>query len=471
MMKRIASVPTKAVSLAAGLFFILAVLQPLSAQVSEYQRLAFQKEQPAIYLDVLPLPGDDGTSLQLTTIFRISNNFLPFRKLDDSSRNDEFFSTSKLNIEVFKSPRKGLKPDKQIDVEGLQSVGRSTWSDTAYAATYERTQSNTLGLNGAMQVQVQPGNYTYLMQLNQDQSKNTRNSRTRNIHLSPYNKQKSGNIILGSKIDNPENPSQINLINRGNNVIYGEDFYALIHIPNYEEGAGYQLQIDRVERSKDDTTQIGQVLNQKITTADIHQNIQPKLANNGDELSLDLKSNKNAGHTYALLRIPNKKFPNSTYRLQVTAEGASQPTASGIFQSYWSDIPTSLLSLDVAIDMLRFITDDETIDKIDDGSDRERERKFREFWKQKDPTPDTEFNELQAEYYSRIDYTYENFGSQNTLGFNTDRGRIYINYGPPNDTKRTFPTDGATTEVWTYDNRKFVFKATSGFGDFKLVSK
>ncbi|NIT58652.1 MAG: GWxTD domain-containing protein, partial [Aliifodinibius sp.] len=78
--------------------------------------------------------------------------------------------------------------------------------------------------------------------------------------------------------------------------------------------------------------------------------------------------------------------------------------------------------------------------------------------------------ELMAEYYRRIDHAYKKFTTENTIGFNSDRGEIYIKYGPPNDINRKFPKNGATTEIWTYPDRIFVFKATTGFGDFKLIS-
>ena len=450
--------------------FCMSSVQPVQAQFSEYERLAFQKNSPNIYIDVFSLPGDSENSLKLTTIFHISNNFLSFRKNRNLPDNQSFFSTSKLNIEVFKAPEKGLRPTKQVDVDGLTSVGRATWSDTAYAATYEQTQAPNQGLNGSMQVEVEPGYYTYLLQLNQDQSKHTRNSSTRNIHVPSYNKQHRNNIINVKKIDDADNPSKLTLFNMGNNITYAEDFYAFIHMPGYDESTTYSLEIDRIKTDKDDTTQINQVLKQDISASSIHQNVHPKMSSTKNEIALKLNK-KEGAYTYALVKIPNKKFPNAMYRMSVKGKNNEKPIAQSTFQSYWSEIPTSLLSLDIAIDMLRFITDKNTIDKIDDGSDRARERKFREFWKEKDPTPDTEFNELQTEYYNRIDYAYDNFGSENILGFNSDRGKVYINYGPPNDTKRTFPTDDATTEVWIYNNQRFIFKATSGFGDFKLVSK
>lgn len=451
------------------LIMLAASTRPGMAQLSEYERLAFRKNSPRVFVNVFTLPGESADELKLTTVFNLSYNFLPFKKLNNSQRKEEYFSSASLNIEVFESPEKGLERDEQVDIEDLEPVGRAAWEDTAYAATYEATKSNAQGLIGSMQVDVSPGYYTYLLQLSQQDQQQKRNSRTQNIHVMAYDNQKRDNIILGKAVDNDDNPSQMTLFTKGNNVTYAKDFYALIPLSNADKINNYSLSIDRLNIDEEDTTVTGQVLESDVPTETIIPNIHPRLqqSDNNLLLSFDQKSDT---YTYALIRIPNSKFPNALYRMQVKS-GNSQIVAEKVYQSYWSDIPTSLLSLDIAIDMLRYMADKETVKQIDRGSDAERERKFREFWKKRDPTPETEFNELQAEYYRRIDYAYENFGSQNTLGFNSDRGKVYINYGPPNDIKRTFPTDGATTEVWTYNNRKFVFKATSGFGDFKLVSQ
>ncbi len=456
------------------LFFSLFIggsLQPLVAQTSEYERLAFQNKQPNIYVDVFSLPGESTDEVKLTAIFQLSYNFLPFKKLQQSStRSEEFLSAAELNLEVFKSPEKRLKPDEQIDVNGLESVGRDTWKDTAYAADYTQTQSRTKGLAGSMQVDLKPGYYTYLLQLNREDQTKSLNSRTRNIRVSPYSSENPNGIILAKDVDSMQNPGRLTLINMGNNVTYGDDFYAFIHLPDFDDEKTYSLLVDRVEASEKDTTQINRLVEREISADELLQNMRPRLENGSNGVALSLEEQAN-DYTYALIKIANSQFPNAVFRLNVTAENASRPVASGIFRSNWEDIPTGLLSLDVAIDLLKFITDEEKINKIDDGSDRDRERKFRDFWKSKDPTPETEFNELQAEYYRRIDHAYEKFGSQNILGFNSDRGEVYINYGPPSDVNRTFPTDGATTEVWSYPSGKFVFKATSGFGDFQLVSK
>ena len=73
-------------------------------------------------------------------------------------------------------------------------------------------------------------------------------------------------------------------------------------------------------------------------------------------------------------------------------------------------------------------------------TDEEREQFIEQFWLRRDPTPDTIENEFKEEHYRRIAYTNENFAS-GIPGWKTDRGRIYITYGPP-DEKETHPSGG-----------------------------
>src|SRR5215813_6981131 len=73
-------------------------------------------------------------------------------------------------------------------------------------------------------------------------------------------------------------------------------------------------------------------------------------------------------------------------------------------------------------------------------TDEEREQFIEQFWLRRDPTPDTIENEFKEEHYRRIAYANEQFAS-GIPGWKTDRGRIYITYGPP-DEKETHPSGG-----------------------------
>jgi GWxTD domain-containing protein len=75
------------------------------------------------------------------------------------------------------------------------------------------------------------------------------------------------------------------------------------------------------------------------------------------------------------------------------------------------------------------------------ATDDERERFIEEFWRRRDPDPDTDENEFKEEYYERIAYANEHFAS-GIPGWKTDRGRIWIMYGKP-DERETHPMGGS----------------------------
>ena len=85
-------------------------------------------------------------------------------------------------------------------------------------------------------------------------------------------------------------------------------------------------------------------------------------------------------------------------------------------------------------------------------TDDEREQFIKQFWIRRDPTPGTPENEFREEHYRRIAYANEHFSSA-IPGWKTDRGRIYITYGPP-DQLEDHPADGTTFSVpyqrWRY---------------------
>ncbi len=66
------------------------------------------------------------------------------------------------------------------------------------------------------------------------------------------------------------------------------------------------------------------------------------------------------------------------------------------------------------------------------SNDEERDAFIEQFWQRRDPTPDTEENEFKEEHYRRIAYANEHF-SAGRAGWRTDRGRIYIVFGPPDE--------------------------------------
>jgi GWxTD domain-containing protein len=81
-----------------------------------------------------------------------------------------------------------------------------------------------------------------------------------------------------------------------------------------------------------------------------------------------------------------------------------------------------------------------------------------EFWKRRDPEPDTEHNEFRLEYEDRVTKAGTMFRGEGRPGWQTDRGRIFVLFGPPSE-RLTYPMDAAgfCREVWYYGAFPVVF--------------
>src|SRR6202167_3066688 len=83
-------------------------------------------------------------------------------------------------------------------------------------------------------------------------------------------------------------------------------------------------------------------------------------------------------------------------------------------------------------DVRWIITDQEKSAFMQLSNDEERDQFIEAFWQRRDPTPDTEENEFKEEHYRRIAYGNEHFPA-GIPGWKTDRGRMYIMYGPADE--------------------------------------
>jgi GWxTD domain-containing protein len=91
-------------------------------------------------------------------------------------------------------------------------------------------------------------------------------------------------------------------------------------------------------------------------------------------------------------------------------------------------------------DVLYIITEDEKATFKALRNDEERENFIEQFWLRRNPDPRLSYNAFREEHYRRIAYANQHFSS-GVDGWRTDRGRIYIMYGPP-DQKESHPTGG-----------------------------
>ncbi len=121
-------------------------------------------------------------------------------------------------------------------------------------------------------------------------------------------------------------------------------------------------------------------------------------------------------------------------------------------------------------DVRWIITDEErqTFKRL--SNDEERDQFIEQFWLRRDPTPDTVENEFKEEHYRRIAYANEHYAS-GVPGWRTDRGRIYIMYGPPDEVdahpsggEYNRPMEEGGGETTTYPFEDWRYRYIDGIG-------
>ncbi len=152
----------------------------------------------------------------------------------------------------------------------------------------------------------------------------------------------------------------------------------------------------------------------------------------------------------ATVAIDMASEPAGGYDLEVTAwqegdTGALIRTAN--FSVGW--LPGSWLvdpsEADDAVHFLLSAEEERRFARLQVG---ERERFLEEFWRRRDPTPDTAENEARRDFQARIDHANQNFDAPgNDRGMFSDMGRVYIRYGEPEEVlKQVIPAGDATLE-------------------------
>ena len=123
---------------------------------------------------------------------------------------------------------------------------------------------------------------------------------------------------------------------------------------------------------------------------------------------------------------------------------------------------------------LQYILPEKLYTQIVQSDSLVRAQLIEAFWQKRDPTPGTPRNELREEFDRRVAFVNKHFSvlTLKKYGWQTDRGRIYLLYGPPTLVQR--PTDefgDVPVEVWYYKtiDKRFVFKDKKENGDFKLI--
>jgi len=126
-------------------------------------------------------------------------------------------------------------------------------------------------------------------------------------------------------------------------------------------------------------------------------------------------------------------------------------------------------------DVVWIISDEERAAFKQLSNDEERDNFIEAFWQRRDPTPDTEENEYKEEHYRRIAYANEHYAA-GIPGWKTDRGRIYIMYGPADEVSGSpaggtynRPTEEGGGQTSTFPFEDWRYRYLEGIGQEVII--
>jgi GWxTD domain-containing protein len=175
-------------------------------------------------------------------------------------------------------------------------------------------------------------------------------------------------------------------------------------------------------------------------------------------------------------RVPFRLHPEfaalwlGNYTLEVRAEVSGREARRRF--SFQMDATAGAFEADnqQSIELIELIATPEEVRELREASPALRKEAWNRFWKRRDPTPDTPENEFRDEFFARVRHADEQFSVLGP-GWRSDRGRVYIQFGPPDQVEtRPMNLDTPAYEIWTYlrEGRQFVFVDYDGFGRYEL---
>jgi len=203
----------------------------------------------------------------------------------------------------------------------------------------------------------------------------------------------------------------------------------------------------------------------------IYDNENQPLSESSHDVTLNAK-------IQSVIQPIKQKLNFGQYSLSITLTTENEEIVlESPFYVRWKSHSTFIPNLKQAVETTRYIMEARQWDQLQKLPEEEQKKNLDQFWKERDPDPDTEDNELEEEYYRRVAFANHNLSTWEggMDGWRTDRGRTYIIYGPPSEIDTPSTATGGTShyEIWYYRNlqKRFVFLDRHGNGDYRLISE
>jgi GWxTD domain-containing protein len=416
-------------------FFLIGnslLAQPNNNEAPFAPRLPFESE-------IISLPRTDG-DFSVYYIYKI-----PYRMLVFERKVESFDAGFRVTVEI-------LDDDSKL-------VARDIKDRKVIVNNFEETNDYNFFLQDYLSFKLKPGEYKITALISDMNSTGELQLEPIKLELEEYeDKLVQHPLVINSQEMICDEKKAFTLANSGGNVPFSSDKFHLI-IPVTDTSI---TEIDVIIENNDEV-----IISTKVNESYV---IPVGIAECEGHLSVTSNPETVALRNFVLRNV-NDKLTEGEVVLKVANEEKS------IDEKYkskivWFNKPFSLTDPEKAIEFLNFVESDSTVYSLLGQSSSDYPKLLNNYWAKFDPTPETAYNEIMFEYYSRVDYSVKEFrGIGKDNGAKTDRGVVYIKFGKPEKIERTSNPQGQMIEIWTYSNpeRQFSFIDQKGTGNFTLT--
>ena len=443
------------------LLLCLSAVYQASAQGAQMirNRSMFTEYGERFYADAYVVPHDVGDSATVVVFFRIANDMMTFVRVRD-----------------VQEVRGNFSAEMSVSIELRDTLGvirqRTKRTDTVFTNTFEETNDKNSYHVGWTTFRIGQGTYVLGLEVLSQKESNQKRLKLPPVAFMP---RRSTRLLAPAAFGAPETIGGVDMLRLfvfNSNLPFGpEQARALLLVADSTE-TRYTYRIRQLPWD-----------NKEIRwwrVSDIEGRVQsqrdrfPAISSASSSEAAYLEMVDRPAPTRAIasveIPIPMATLVPGRYQIDLVKAG-TKDTIAVKFQIIWEMMPFSLRTLDYAIESMRYICTEETLDSLTDGDASENRQALMNWWRRQDPTATTVYNERMAEYYRRVDNAYFAFSTINEPdGSRTERGKIYVLYGQPTeivkDLKATSPR-----EVWKYKTapkQTFTFEVNDR-GLYKLI--
>ena len=158
--------------------------------------------------------------------------------------------------------------------------------------------------------------------------------------------------------------------------------------------------------------------------------------------------------------------------MTAVVSGRSDTTKTPIFVTFGEDLPVATFS--EMVSYLRYFGSSARLQALRDAPPDARAGVWAAFLRETDPDPATPVNEAMRDYFGRIAEANGRFREEGETGWLTDRGRVFVALGAPDQYYEPNTTDmnqRGRTQVWDYRRHRLqiVFIDQTGFGRWRMT--